>query len=178
MPAGTVEIMQGWHHALLGSGPSAEHAAVKMLALFVTTVVVLRLVERRALAQLTLVDWVTGVTVGSIIGRTATATDAPWLTGAAALVTLLLAHVALSRLPFLGPVRRLAEPPVRVLVRDGRVDATTLRRCGLTRADLDSTLRLHGHPPVEEVHLALFEPGGGVSVLAAPSPPPVEVPRR
>jgi uncharacterized membrane protein YcaP (DUF421 family) len=163
--------MQGWHHALLGDWPSAEHAAVKMLALFVTTVVALRLTERRPLSQLTLVDWVTGVTVGSVIGRTATATDAPWLSGSAALVTLLLAHLALTRLPFLRALHRAAEPPVRVLVRDGRVESATLRRCGLARADLDATLRLHGHPPVEEVHLALFEAGGGVSVLPAPRPP-------
>ena len=162
--------MQGWHHALLGSWPSAEHAAVKMFALFVTTVVALRLTERRPLSQLTLVDWVTGVTVGSVIGRTATATDAPWLSGSAALVTLLLAHFALTRLPFLRALRHAAEPPLRVLVRDGRLDTASLRRCGLTRADLDTALRLHGHPPVEDVRLALFEPGGGVSVVPASAP--------
>jgi uncharacterized membrane protein YcaP (DUF421 family) len=170
MPAGTVDAMQGWHHALLGSWPSAEHAAVKMLLLFVTTVVVLRLGERRPLSQFTLVDWVTGVTVGSVIGRTATATDAPWLSGAAALVTLLLAHAALTRLPFLRSLHRMAEPPVRVLVRDGRIDPVTLRRCGLSRAELDATLQAHGHPSVEEVHLALLEAGGQVSVLPRDRP--------
>jgi uncharacterized membrane protein YcaP (DUF421 family) len=52
-----------------------------------------------------------------------------------------------------------------VLVRDGRVDHKNLKRCRLTRDDLDAVLRQHGHRTVAEVRLAVFETKGVVSVF-------------
>src|SRR3984957_5631278 len=52
----------------------------------------LRLGERRTLAQLGAFDFAVAVAIGSIIGRTVTASDTSFLTGAVALVTLLAVH--------------------------------------------------------------------------------------
>ena len=155
-------------HALVGDGTAALLAAVKAVAMFTVAVLVFRLTERRTMAELAPFDWVAAVAVGAIVGRTATAPDASASTGAAALVALLLAHAALTRLRFLAPARRLVDPPLRVLVRDGRVDERALRRCGMTTTDLEAVLREHGHPDASEVHLAVFEAKGAVSVLARP----------
>jgi uncharacterized membrane protein YcaP (DUF421 family) len=62
-------------------------------------------------------------------------------------------------------IGRLIDPPVRVLIRDGRVDDRNLRRCGLTAADLDAVLRQHGCPSPDTVALAIFETKGAISVL-------------
>ncbi|GAA0427904.1 hypothetical protein Acor_84050 [Acrocarpospora corrugata] len=151
--------------ALVGAPERALLAAVKVLALFVTAVVVFRLTGRRALTELAPFDFVTAVAVGALIGRTATATDASWLDGAAALITLLLAHLAVVHLRFLPGLRRMADPPPRLLVHDGAVQQSALRRCGLTRSDLDIVLRQHGVSELAAVRLAVFEPNGAISII-------------
>lgn len=159
--------MSGVSHALVGDWHQAVWAAVKALSLFVTAAAAFRFTQRRAIAEFTPFDWVTAVAVGAIVGRTATASDTAWLTGAAALLTLILAHAAVTRLRFVPAVRRMVDPPLRVLIRDGEVDERNLRRSGLTRSDLDAVLRQHGHESPADVHLALFEEKGAVSVLTA-----------
>ncbi|POY32692.1 DUF421 domain-containing protein [Mycobacterium kansasii] len=143
----------------------ATYAAIKAFALFVTAATAFRLMLRRTIAEFTPFDWVTAVAVGAIVGRTATASETSWLTGTAALLALIVAHDVVARLRFIPWVRRLVDPPVRVLIRDGHVDQRNLRRCRLTRDDLDAILREHGHDKTEDIRLALFETKGVVSIL-------------
>ncbi|WP_156685884.1 DUF421 domain-containing protein [Mycobacterium sp. Marseille-P9652] len=152
-----LQFFNGWR--------PAAYAALKALALFATAVTAFRLTLRRTIAEFTPFDWVTAVAVGAIVGRTATAGDTSWLTGAAALLTLIVAHDTVARLRFLPWVHRLVDPPVRVLIRDGEVDDRNLKRCRLTRDDLDAVLRQHGHRSVAGIRLAVFETKGVVSVL-------------
>ncbi|BBZ43090.1 DUF421 domain-containing protein [Mycobacterium parmense] len=153
-----LQFFDGWR--------PAAYAAVKAFALFVTAATAFRLTLRRTIAEFTPFDWVTGVAVGAIVGRTATAPHTSWFTGAAALVALIAAHDIVARLRYFPWVRRLVDPPVRVLIRDGELDVTNLKRCRLTREDLDAILRQHGHLTPASVRLALFETKGVVSVLA------------
>lgn len=159
--------MNGLEHALVGNWETVGFAAVKALTLFITAAAAFRITQRRTLAEFTPFDWVTAVAVGAIVGRTATAMDASWLTGAAALLTLILAHAVVTRLRFNPSLRRLIDPPVRVLIRDGEIDDANLRRSGLTRSDLDAILRQHGQMTPERVRLALFEQKGAVSVITS-----------
>ncbi|MCV7089055.1 DUF421 domain-containing protein [Mycobacterium interjectum] len=156
-----LELVDGWRPAL--------YAAVKALALFITAATAFRLTLRRTIAEFTPFDWITAVAVGAIVGRTATAADTSWLTGAAALLALIAAHDIVARLRFIPWVRRLVDPPVRVLVRDGELDVTNLRRCRLTHEDLAAILRQHGYQTPRDVRLALFETKGVVSVFANPA---------
>lgn len=68
-----------------------------------------------------------------------------------ALLTLIVAHALVVRLRFVPALRRMVDPPARVLIRDGKVDERNLRQ--------------HGHDSPADVHLALFEEKGAVSVL-------------
>jgi uncharacterized membrane protein YcaP (DUF421 family) len=54
-----------------------------------------------------------------------------------------------------------------VLISDGQVNRRTLRRCGLTAADLEAVLREHGRPSADGIHLAILEAKGAISVLTA-----------
>lgn len=166
-----LQLVDGWR--------PAAYAALKAIALFITAATAFRLTLRRTLAEFTPFDWVTAVAIGAVVGRTATAAGTSWLTGSAALLALIAAHDIVARLRFIPWVRRLVDPPVRVLVRDGQLDQANLRRCGLTREDLDAILRQHGHLTPTDVHLALFETRGVVSVLTdAKSSAPKETERK
>ena len=151
--------------ALLGDWHVAVYSALKTVVLFVTAAVVFRLTQRRALAQFTPFDWVTAVAAGAVIGRCATAPTASWLTGAAALATLFGLHALVEHLRFVPRLRRLVDPDIQVLIRDGHVDQRALRRCGMTSADLAEALRQHGQRSPDGVKLAVFEQRGSASVL-------------
>jgi uncharacterized membrane protein YcaP (DUF421 family) len=157
--------MTGLGHALVDGWEQPLNAIVKAVALFVTAALAFRFSQRRTIAEFTLFDWVTAVAVGAIIGRVATAADTSWLTGAAALLTLVTTHNLVSRLRFNDRFRRFVDPPVRVLIRNGTVDEGNLKRCRITHADLDAVLRQHGHDGPADVRLALFEARGSVSVF-------------
>ena len=154
---------------LIGDWHTAVHAAIKAAALFLTAAATFRLTTRRTMAQLAPFDWVAAVAVGAIVGRTATASDASWLTGTAALVSLLLVHAGLTRLRLFPGVQRFVDPPVRVLIHDGAVDVVNLARCGMTEDDLVAVLRQGGYQSPTEVHLALLESRGTVSFVPSDS---------
>lgn len=153
---------------LIGDWHRAVYAAIKAFTLFLTAVVLFRFSGRRTLAEFAPYDWVAAVAVGAIVGRTATASDASWLVGAAALVVIMLTHAALTRLRFLPRFRGVIDPPLLVLVRDGAVDERNLRRCGMTTDDLAAVLRQHGHDSPTGIHRVFIETRGAVSILPLP----------
>jgi uncharacterized membrane protein YcaP (DUF421 family) len=58
-----------------------------------------------------------------------------------------------------------------VLIRDGRIDQPNLRRCGLSIADLQTILRQRGHREIDNIHLALFESKGAISIVTSSACP-------
>ncbi|MBV8349360.1 MAG: DUF421 domain-containing protein [Mycolicibacterium sp.] len=162
---GATELLNGLQHAFFDGWEPAAYAAIKALALFATAAAAFRFGGRRTMAEFSPFDWVTAVAVGALVGRSATATDTSWLTATAALLALLVAHGLVARLRFVPWIRRLVDPPVRTLIRDGQIDDANLRRCGLTRADLNAVLRQHGYEDPADIRLALFEARGVVSVF-------------
>lgn len=157
---------------LIGNWHTAVHAAIKAVALFVTAAIAFRLSTRRALAEFAPFDWVVAVAVGSIIGRTATASDASWLTGTAALIALIAAHAGVTRLRLIPGMHKLIDPPLVVLIHRGKIELRNLTRSGISTFDLDAVLRQNGFRSASEVHLAILESRGTVSFLPAPAEPP------
>jgi uncharacterized membrane protein YcaP (DUF421 family) len=153
-------------HALIGDISALPGNAVKASTLFITAAVLFRFSERRTLADFAPFDWIAAAAAGAIVGRAATATDTSWLSASIALVSLLVTHALLARLRFIPSLGRIIDPPPRILIRDGKVNERNVRRCGLTRADLQALLRQHGHRSPDRVQLAVFEAKGAVSVLA------------
>ena len=163
--------MHGLGNALIGDWHRPLYAAVKAVALFLTAAVALRLVGHRTPAGFGPFDWLAAGAVGAIVGRTATAFDASWLSGSAALLAVLAVHAVVVRLRYFKPVRRVVDPPPVILIRHGRVDHQALRRSGMTEDDLAALLRQQNHTSPEAISLAVLEPRGEVSILAGADDP-------
>lgn len=157
---------------LVGSHDEVGWVVLKALLLYLTAVLGLRLGERRTLAQLSPFDFVAAVAVGAIVGRVPNAHDGSYLTGFATLATVLVAHSAVTRLRLHVGAARLLEHRPRLLVAEGRVLEDELRRCGLTRGDLDLLLRQHGVEELRLVRHLIFEPRGQVSIVRATAAAP------
>lgn len=154
-------------HVLIGDLTTVGDVALKTSALFLTAAILFRFTERRTLAELAPFDWIAAVAAGAIVGRAATATDTGWLQATTTLLCLLAVHAVVARLRFVPAVRRFIDPPLMVLIRNGEVNRRNLRRCGLTRADLEAVLREHGHRNPDSIQLAILESKGAISILGA-----------
>ncbi len=159
------ESVDGIFHVFIGDAHGVLDVGVKTAALFLTAALLLRLTERRTLAEFAPFDWIAAVAAGAIVGRSATASDTSWLGATTALICLLLTHAALTRMRFVPGMQRLIDPPLKVLIRDGQIEHRNLRRCGLTVTDLEAVLRQHGHRTAGNIHLAIFEAKGAISIL-------------
>ncbi len=165
-------------HWLDGQAGQLGTVAGKAALIYATALIGLRLGERRTLAQWTIIDFATAVAVGAIVGRTATADTQSYLTGAVALLTLIVVHRLASVLRFHPLFGKLADHRVRVLVMHGQVRRRQLRLCGLTDHDLFAQLRQHGIFDLSGIRYVLYEAKGDLSIVPkdpGPVPPLVQV---
>jgi uncharacterized membrane protein YcaP (DUF421 family) len=142
----------------------AVGAFLVALMLYLGVVLAFRVGKRRTVAELAPFDLAAVIAIGAITGRTATGGNSV-IVGVLAVLGLFTGHWLVSKGRRLAPVRRLVDHPTAVLVVNGQVRSRELRRSGLTRADLDATLRSLGIRTIDEVAVAVFETRNGVSVL-------------
>lgn len=152
-------------HWLIGNSTQLGEVAAKAALIYVVALVGLRVGQRRTLAQWTIIDFVTAVAIGAIVGRTAIASTQSWLTGATALCVLILIHRVATGVRAHGTLQRWFDHPVRVLVADGMVRDGELRRCGLTRDDVSAHLRQNGVFDVADLRYVLYEAKGGLTIV-------------
>ena len=139
------------------------------LAGYVTLLALLRASGQRTLAQLSSVDFIITVTIGSAFGRVITARDVAVVEVIAAFAAL----VALQRLVAwawrVPRVRALLVSPPAVLYRSGEVIEATLRRKGLRVDDLRTAARQEGFGSLGDVEVILLESNGAFSVVPSGS---------
>ena len=150
---------------LSDSLPSVLETILRTALIFLAAVVLLRLARRRTLAQWTVTDVVTGVSVGAVVGRTAVADSESVITGFVALATLVATHALVIQARRLRWVRNLTEHKLRVLVVQGEFRDEELRRCGLTKDDVREQMRMQGVRDLAEVRYVLFERQGGLTIV-------------
>jgi uncharacterized membrane protein YcaP (DUF421 family) len=149
----------------VGDGTDLWHTAVKAVLLFLVAVVGFRFGERRTFAQLAPFDFVAVVSVGAIIGRTATAKDTAFLVGVVALLAVLVTHRGVARLRRYRPIAALVDQPLLLLIADGRLQEGELQRSGLTHDDLRGVLRTHGVAREADVRYLIYENKGAFSIV-------------
>jgi uncharacterized membrane protein YcaP (DUF421 family) len=150
---------------LTGSWPHLGLVAGKAVLMYATALLGLRLAERRTLAQWNIIDFVTAVAIGAIVGRTAVAGPQSFVTGAAALLTLLIVHRLASLARYQPAIRKALDHRIRVLVDAGELRHGELRRCGLTEDDIYANLRQRGVFDLAELRFLIYEAKGGLTIV-------------
>jgi uncharacterized membrane protein YcaP (DUF421 family) len=135
-------------------------------AMFLIVYLLVRLLGKRELGQMTPFEFVVMVVIGDLIQQGITQTDFS-LTGATlAIVTFAFWGVVLNWAAFLSPLaEKVLEGEPRILIRDGRVIESNLRRDRLTRTEVESEMRLAGIARLDAVAWAILEPNGKISFI-------------
>lgn len=134
--------------------------------MFLVVYLLLRLLGKRELGQMTPFELITLVVIGDLIQQGVTQSDYS-LTGATlAIVTFAFWGVLLSWISYLfPPAQRWLEGQPRVLVRHGELLGHSLRRDRITRPEIESEMRLAGIASLRDVAWAILEPNGKISFI-------------
>ena len=139
---------------------------LRATAMFAIVYLLVRMLGKRELGQMTPFEFIVMVVIGDLIQQGVTQNDFS-LTGAAlAIGTFAFWGLVLSWMSYLSPrAARLLEGEPRVIVHHGRVLADSLRRDRLTRAEIESEMRLAGIASLGDVAWAVLEPNGKISFI-------------
>ena len=134
--------------------------------MFLIVYLLLRLLGKRELGQMTPFELITLVVIGDLIQQGVTQSDYS-LTGATlAIVTFAFWGVLLSWVSYLfPPAQRWLEGQPRVLVRHGELLGHALRRDRITQPEIESEMRLAGIASLRHVAWAILEPNGKISFI-------------
>jgi uncharacterized membrane protein YcaP (DUF421 family) len=140
--------------------------AAKTAAVYVFLVVGLRVFGKRELGQLSLYDLVLVIILGNAVQNAMINNDNTLGGGVVAATVLLVLNWVLNR--FVLRSRRaehlLVGEPVLV-VHDGKPIQDRMAREGITMDELMAALREHGLDGLSDVHLAVLESDGTISVV-------------
>ena len=141
------------------------------LAIYVFLIGCISLFGRRQFAQITFVELVVIMILGSSVETAMVAGNTSLPAGLISATTLLLADrlfaFLLARWSWLR--RLIIRGPV-ILVRDGAFVAGNLRKVGLTEADVEMAIRGRGYSGLSDVRYAVFEIDGSIAVIPTDAP--------
>jgi uncharacterized membrane protein YcaP (DUF421 family) len=141
--------------------------ALRGIVLFVFVFALTRIMGRRELSSLAPFDLILLIVLGDAIQQGLTQDDYS-LTGAMiAVSTIALLQVCTSYLSFRsGTLRRVFEGEPIVLLQDGELIESNLRRERLTRDEVEEEARRQQIASLADVKWAVLEPSGNVSFIA------------
>lgn len=139
---------------------------LKMIVGFLTLLVVVRLLGKKELSQLTPVDLIYLLVLGGLLEESIYDEGVPfWKVPYAAFLwagLIFLFDLIIRKFDWLRPVLK-GKPTV--LVRDGELDVEALRKTKFEAEQLRSLLRMQGIFTLTEVKYAVLEPSGDLSVM-------------
>ena len=136
--------------------------------IYLFLITILRLAGRRQLAQLSALDLIVVLLLGSAVETAMIHGDLSLAAGLVSAGTLIVLNRLLSWVFLKSPrLSQLVNGGPILLVHHGRVLDGHLRRVGLTRPDLDAALRGRGFADPVGVRDAVLETDGSISVVAA-----------
>jgi uncharacterized membrane protein YcaP (DUF421 family) len=142
--------------------------ALFTLTIYVFLILAFRLVGRRQLGQLTVIDLVIILIMGSAVETAMVNGNLSLPAGLISASTLLLANAVVNALAHrFNWFRRLVSPPPVLLISQGQIIEEHLKRQGLTHDDLLEAIRERGVADIKDVKFAVLEEDGEINVVTS-----------
>ncbi|MFW6774147.1 DUF421 domain-containing protein [Nocardioides sp. CPCC 205120] len=131
-------------------------------------VLLLRVSGKRTLAKLNAYDLVVTVALGSILATVLLNTAVSWSEGLTAMAVLVVLQLVVAAIAAWVPGgHALATARPTVLLRDGQVDESALRRSRVARQEVSQAVRSSGQGDLSAVAAVVLETDGTLSVVPA-----------
>jgi uncharacterized membrane protein YcaP (DUF421 family) len=139
---------------------------IRATVIFIALYLLVRLLGKRELAQLTPFELIVLVVTGDLIQQGVTHNDFSLTGSILAVATFAFWASVLSWATYLSRrAERVLDGVPRVIIRDGALLRDNVRRDRLTVAEIESEMRLAGIPRLAEVAWAIVEPRGRISFI-------------
>jgi len=164
-----------WARMFLGDQPPLFMAEVifRTVLIYSYTLLLIRWIGGRSIAQLSIVEFLLVIALGSAVGDPLFYPDVPLLHAMVVITVVVLINKGLDFLILRSKrVQHGLDGVPKRLIGDGRMFMETLDRGGLQTVELFEQLRLAGISNLGEVAHAFVETNGRVSVFRRPSPQP------
>lgn len=139
---------------------------VRTICMYLYTLLLIRLLSRRALSQLSLIEFALVIALGSAVGDPMFYADVPLLHGFAVITTVVALNRSINWLMAHNEtVEHIVEGKPASLIQNGRLHIPNLRRYGLSQEELFEFLRGHGVENLGTVREGYFEQNGQISLF-------------
>lgn len=146
----------------------------RTLILYLLVLVVLRLMGKRQIGQLQPFEFVVTLMIADLVAVPMQDKEIALINGVVPVLTLLLAQVAISYLSLKSiPVRRIICGRPSVLMENGRIVHSELKRNLFNLNDLSEQLRTKGYANLGDVEFAVLETNGDLSIIPKSQKRPV-----
>ena len=136
---------------------------------FLFLFVVTKIMGKKQIAQLSFLDYVIGISLGSIAAEMATDPERPFYHFFIAMAIYLALDISLTLIARKGTIlKKFIRGRPLILVDQGKINYRNLMRSKLDINDLLSMCRAKGYFDLRNVAYVVFETSGEVSILPAP----------
>lgn len=154
-----------WHAMFVIQVPVLERV-LRSVIVYVFLLAAIRIFGRRELGQMTSFDIIVLLTLSNILQNAMIGDDVSVTGGMIGAATLLAVNLAVAFVTFrFRRAERMIEGGPRILVRDGELQMDAVRSELMTEQDVLSAVRGQGVESIDDVHLAISEPNGQISVI-------------
>ncbi len=139
--------------------------------IYIALMFMLRVLNRRAIGQLNVIDLLIVILLGSSVETAMVNADTHLTAGLVCAGTLLLLNFVLGRLMLRSKrLRHLVTGGPVLLIHDGQFVEEHLRRIGLTKSDVMQELREREYSSIEQIRFAVLETDGAINVVPMQTP--------
>jgi uncharacterized membrane protein YcaP (DUF421 family) len=162
-----INMHSGSLHDMFALGLPLAEKILRPIVVYIFLVVSLRLAGKRELAQLNPFDLVVLLTISNTVQNAIIGEDNSVTGGLIGAATLLLVnHVVVRYLYGHKRLERVVEGDPDILIENGRIKTERLRKELITINELTAAAHKQGFSSLDEVDLAVLDPGGTISFCA------------
>ena len=144
--------------------------ALKTAIVYIALVVGLRLMGKRELGQMTIYDLVLIIVLANAVQNSMIGEDSTLFGGVIAAITLLVMNRLFSLIMARSTkIERFMVGEPLLIVHDGKIVSEKCKIEGVTHEQIMAALREHGLEKLSQVHLAVLEVDGTISVVPTDS---------
>ena len=137
------------------------------VAVYWFIVIAFRIMGKKEVSQLSVVDLVFILLISNAVQNAMVGADTSLAGGLVAAGTLFLMNFLFKEGLYRFPkFNRIMQGTVLMLIYEGKMDTQNMARAKISVDEIMETLREHGVERIEEVHLAVLEVDGNISVIS------------
>lgn len=132
---------------------------------FLVLLILTRFLGKKQISQLTLFEYVTGITIGSIAASLSVDTQITYVHGTIGLVVWTVLPISISKIALRNTrIKKLLDGAPSIIIQNGKIQYDNLKNEHFSVVDMLEELRLNGVFNVADVEYAILETSGKLSI--------------